>query len=94
MGAPCFFPFIYKDTSYEQCINADNEKDHELYWCSTTSNYDVDKKRGNCQLGLTSAVGFQLCAGKKEKFYCPKGYVIYIISAEYGVTADGSCDAK
>ena len=88
-GAPCYFPFTYNGAQYDTCIK---ESTGNEYWCSTTANYDSDQKKGNCVLGLTSVIGYRLCPGKTEKFFCPKGFVTYIIAAEYGVTSDGSCD--
>ena len=44
---PCVFPFTYQGVSYNQCIN----KDRSQFWCSLTSNYDTDKKLGNCNQG-------------------------------------------
>ena len=44
-GATCQFPFIYKDVLYYQCIGNDHKG---RLWCSTTYNYDVDQKWGNC----------------------------------------------
>ncbi|XP_041107548.1 epididymal sperm-binding protein 1-like [Polyodon spathula] len=40
----CFFPFIYKGEQYSSCIKGDKSK----YWCSVTSDYDVDKQWGYC----------------------------------------------
>ena len=42
-GAACVFPFIYKNKIRKECITAHGER-----WCSTTSNYDLQKKWGNC----------------------------------------------
>ena len=43
--ACCVFPFRYKGKSYHSCttLNYNNRP-----WCSTTSNYDTDKKWGKC----------------------------------------------
>ncbi|XP_020904503.1 72 kDa type IV collagenase [Exaiptasia diaphana] len=43
-GANCVFPFTYNKKTYTNCININ----HPYKWCSTTSNYDKDKKWGNC----------------------------------------------
>lgn len=90
LGKPCVFPFQYNGQSYFTCINVEQPQ----YWCATTSNYDQDKERGNCKLGLTSTVSFDLCPSNQEKFYCPRGYVVYIQSAEFVVTSDKSCNYK
>ncbi|XP_042331317.1 epididymal sperm-binding protein 1-like [Sceloporus undulatus] len=45
-GAPCFFPFIFKNQSYENCTN-EGEKSGR-YWCATTRHYDVDLKFSYC----------------------------------------------
>eukprot|EP00794_Sanderia_malayensis_P005465 gene5465-6148_t len=43
-GDCCVFPFIYKKKTYHSCTK-DGLK---TYWCSTTSNYDKDKRWGQC----------------------------------------------
>merc|ERR1712002_97374 len=45
-GAPCVFPFVYKNRRYKQCT-AD---DHTAKWCATTHNYDRDGKWGECPI--------------------------------------------
>lgn len=45
-GPSCVFPFIYNGLNYSSCTE-DGETDGKL-WCSTTSNYDVDKRRTFC----------------------------------------------
>ena len=40
----CRFPFIYKGRRYNRCT----KKNHNRPWCAMTSNYDRDKKWGNC----------------------------------------------
>lgn len=84
----CYFPFSYNGKLYSSCINLDQPE----YWCSFTSNYDTDKQRGNCNLGFTQNVQFDICTGKSRNFKCPTGYLTYLISAEYSVTTDGTCD--
>ena len=44
-GRPCVFPFQYKNVLYISCITAD----HHRRWCSTTANYDRDKRWGECE---------------------------------------------
>ena len=48
-GRTCAFPFIYKKKVYNSCIET---KKNYAGWCSTTSNYDDDKKWGNCAAGV------------------------------------------
>ncbi|KAM6450602.1 natterin-3-like isoform 2-T2 [Liasis olivaceus] len=43
---PCIFPFIYKGRSYSSCTT-DGESSGE-FWCSLSSNYDVDPKWAYC----------------------------------------------
>uniref|UniRef100_A0AAY4A822 Fibronectin type-II domain-containing protein n=1 Tax=Denticeps clupeoides TaxID=299321 RepID=A0AAY4A822_9TELE len=44
-GAPCLFPFQYKENLYTSCTYAD----HNALWCATTANYDRDKLWGDCK---------------------------------------------
>ena len=44
-GKPCIFPYYYNGSYMYQCINEDRDN----YWCSTTDNYDRDKKWAYCQ---------------------------------------------
>ena len=47
-GAPCHFPFVYKNITYNDCIKVD----HKAYWCSTkvndTTGFHIGGKWGNC----------------------------------------------
>lgn len=45
-GQPCKFPFIFQDETYDECTTAG--RDDKFRWCSTTDNYDSDKKFGFC----------------------------------------------
>lgn len=45
-GQSCFFPFKYQSSTYDSCIN-----DGTNYWCSSTSDFDQDKIKGNCNPG-------------------------------------------
>lgn len=45
-GDACHFPFVFQGTSYDSCTS-DGRGDRKL-WCSTTANYDEDKKWGLC----------------------------------------------
>ncbi|XP_060549625.1 uncharacterized protein LOC117668957 isoform X2 [Pantherophis guttatus] len=44
----CVFPFIYKGKFYNVCI--DEDMDNGKFWCSTSSNYDKDKKWQYCNV--------------------------------------------
>lgn len=91
----CVFPFKYKSITYLTCINNDQTD----YWCSLTDDFDRDQQRGKCSLGLTSNAQFEVCAlstasSNYRRFTCPVGYVIEVVTAEYVITTDGSCDYK
>ncbi|ROI84218.1 Lymphocyte antigen 75 [Anabarilius grahami] len=45
-GAPCEFPFLYNGTWHHNCLPGTD--DRTLDWCSTTANYDLEKKWGTC----------------------------------------------
>uniref|UniRef100_A0A672YPW8 Lymphocyte antigen 75-like n=1 Tax=Sphaeramia orbicularis TaxID=375764 RepID=A0A672YPW8_9TELE len=45
-GAPCDFPFKYNDTWYHGCLP--HVENPGLSWCSTTPDYDKDRKNGDC----------------------------------------------
>ena len=85
----CTTPFVYKQNSYDNCINADNNNN---YWCSVSGNADVDNRKSNCKLGLTQNIQYNICARQSKKLNCPKNYVIYVFSSDYAVTEDKTCD--
>lgn len=45
-GAMCHFPFRFQNKLYNHCTSEGRSDD--LPWCSTTANYDKDKKYGFC----------------------------------------------
>ncbi|MBN3275478.1 MMP9 protein, partial [Polyodon spathula] len=45
-GAMCHFPFLFESKSYSSCTT--EGRTDNLPWCSTTANFDTDKKYGFC----------------------------------------------
>ncbi|KAK1157658.1 hypothetical protein AOXY_G23793 [Acipenser oxyrinchus oxyrinchus] len=45
-GAMCHFPFLFEGKSYSSCTT--EGRTDNLPWCSTTANFDTDKKYGFC----------------------------------------------
>uniref|UniRef100_A0A670JIF2 Macrophage mannose receptor 1-like n=1 Tax=Podarcis muralis TaxID=64176 RepID=A0A670JIF2_PODMU len=45
-GAPCMFPFKYRNELYAQCIRDNDE--HGRLWCGTTADVDRDSLTGYC----------------------------------------------
>ncbi|KAK2855938.1 hypothetical protein Q5P01_004673 [Channa striata] len=48
-GEVCVFPFIYMKKSYTECTTEGRTEGKK--WCSTTANYDTDRKWGFCGEG-------------------------------------------
>jgi len=42
---PCVFPFVYDGVEYNACTTANN---HEIPWCSLTSDYAQNRRWGHC----------------------------------------------
>uniref|UniRef100_A0A3B1KII3 Fibronectin type-II domain-containing protein n=1 Tax=Astyanax mexicanus TaxID=7994 RepID=A0A3B1KII3_ASTMX len=66
-GAPCAPSWIYNGNSYSSCTTVNYTKP----WCSTTSNYDNDRKFGECLdygkiLGLLGTSGRVSCQTKLQ----------------------------
>lgn len=75
-GKCCALPFIYKGVSHSKCIVPTNGNPP---WCSTTANYDVDKKwdeclAGGCLSGVQTKTGeccvFPFQLNGKNRFKC------------------------
>ncbi|XP_073448057.1 matrix metalloproteinase-9-like isoform X2 [Aquarana catesbeiana] len=85
-GQPCVSQFNYKSKWYWGCTTDGSSEGHR--WCSTTWNYDMDKKWGYCLQKLTYAVGGnangQPCVFPFE--YKSKRY--------WGCTGDGSSGGR
>ncbi|XP_053250779.1 matrix metalloproteinase-9 [Podarcis raffonei] len=54
-GANCHFPFTFEGKSYATCTTEGREDN--LPWCSTTANFDQDKKYGFCPSELLFTYG-------------------------------------
>ncbi|KAG8446572.1 hypothetical protein GDO86_014140 [Hymenochirus boettgeri] len=54
-GALCHFPFIFDGQSYSSCTSVG--RSDGIPWCSTTANYDKDKKYGFCPSELLYTYG-------------------------------------
>ncbi|XP_064642682.1 balbiani ring protein 3-like [Lineus longissimus] len=88
-GAACVIPFLYGSKWQEDCVQG-NEK----MWCSTTENYDADKKWGYCPVmcrtkgGLTKFPGDAWTDGGKGVF-CDTDGTIGMIIREFSFTTGG-----
>ncbi|XP_068118031.1 matrix metalloproteinase-9 [Hyperolius riggenbachi] len=54
-GEPCVFPFIFGGESYSSCTTEGRTDGYR--WCSTTANYDKDRKYGFCPNRDTAVTG-------------------------------------
>ncbi|MEE6523673.1 hypothetical protein FKM82_022677, partial [Ascaphus truei] len=54
-GSPCVFPFIFSGDSYDGCTKTGRSDGYR--WCSTTANYDQDRKYGFCPNRDTAVIG-------------------------------------
>lgn len=54
-GAMCHFPFTFEGQTYTTCTT--EGRDDNLPWCSTTADYDKDKKFGFCPSELLYTIG-------------------------------------
>ncbi|UJR23452.1 hypothetical protein I4U23_026456 [Adineta vaga] len=95
----CQFPFIYQGIQYTNCI-ADKPPhatpDQTIYdpWCSLTSNHDVDRQWGFCDIGVTDSTFHDVCRNQLQNLKCPSGYVIDMITADYAAKANGIIDSN
>uniref|UniRef100_A0A4W5R180 Lymphocyte antigen 75 n=1 Tax=Hucho hucho TaxID=62062 RepID=A0A4W5R180_9TELE len=81
-GEPCEFPFHYNGSWYHECLPDDQSS--ELYWCSTTSDYDADKKMGYCLKHEESC---------KALFGGPEGGPCYEFLSQVAVTWQEALDS-
>ncbi|XP_062500990.1 reelin-like [Corticium candelabrum] len=51
-GQPCASSYTYDSKTYKGCTRDGREGIDDELWCSTTSNYDKDKKWGYCVCGV------------------------------------------
>jgi len=61
-GEPCYFPFVYKNKTYDNCIYK-SETDRNMF-CSTTHHYDLDRKWGYCPKRMNSTIEGNSNGGK------------------------------
>ncbi|XP_078067033.1 72 kDa type IV collagenase [Mustelus asterias] len=54
-GEPCAFPFTFESRQYDSCTTEGRSDGYR--WCSTTSNYDTDRKYGFCPDSAMSTTG-------------------------------------
>ncbi|GCC28822.1 72 kDa type IV collagenase [Chiloscyllium punctatum] len=54
-GEPCSFPFTFENRQYDSCTTEGRSDGYR--WCSTTSNYDTDRKYGFCPDQAMSTIG-------------------------------------
>lgn len=85
-GKECVFPFVFLGETYDSCTT--EGRDDEYRWCSTTDNFDKDKKYGFCPNRDTAVTG-----GNSEGEPCNFPFVF--LGKEYdSCTSDGRGDGK
>merc|ERR1719410_2981715 len=69
-GAPCHFPFTYKNKVYTSCTS----DAHDQPWCSTTKEYEG--KWGNCECEAITCSCMTPSQGtvNKNQYECTDGY--------------------
>ncbi|XP_075394097.1 72 kDa type IV collagenase [Tenrec ecaudatus] len=85
-GQPCKFPFRFQGTSYDSCTTEGRTDGYR--WCSTTEDYDRDKKYGFCPETVMSTVG-----GNSEGAPCVFPFT-FLGKKHEGCTSAGRSDGK
>ncbi|KAK9397124.1 epididymal sperm-binding protein 1-like [Crotalus adamanteus] len=67
-GKPCVFPFVYMSHVYYTCASKSDRKGP--FWCSTTGNYDKDKKWSYCADTNPAPCSFPFIYRNKSYYSC------------------------
>ncbi|XP_064624768.1 uncharacterized protein LOC135486148 [Lineus longissimus] len=87
--APCVIPFLYGSKWQEDCVQG-----KEKMWCSTTENYDADKKWGYCPVMCRTKGGLIKFPGDAwtddgKGVFCDTDGTIGMITGEFSLTTGG-----
>ncbi|XP_056129241.1 matrix metalloproteinase-9 [Lampris incognitus] len=85
-GAKCVFPFTFLGETYDSCTTEGRSDDYR--WCSTTDNFDNDKKYGFCPSRDNAVIG-----GNSEGEPCHFPFVFLGRSYD-SCTSEGRGDGK